>query len=179
MQLGRFRPTVGNGDSDQDFLGRFLGILHVNVKIAVVVKNTRIYELVLRLVAGPLTVGLYQIRVRIRFLRIFVEPFHVGMRWRRIEIEIILLNVLAVVTLAVSESKEPFFENRISPVPQREREAQLLILVGETRQSVLAPMVGTRSRLVMGEVAPRVAIFAVILPYSPPLALGQIGSPLP
>src|SRR6516225_3259417 len=40
-------------------------------------------------------------------------------------------------------------------------------------------MVGTRSRLVMGEVAPRVAILAVILPYRPPLALGQIGSPLP
>jgi len=40
------------------------------------------------------------------------------MRGRRVEIEIVLLDVLAVVALAVGELKKPFLNDGISPVPQ-------------------------------------------------------------
>jgi hypothetical protein len=64
------------------------------------------------------------------------------MRWRRVEIEVVLLDILAVVALAVGEPKEPFLNNGISPVPKGERKAELLLIVGKTRQAILAPMVG-------------------------------------
>src|SRR6516165_5011066 len=100
------------------------------------------------------------------------------MRWGRVEIEVVLLDVLAVVTLAIGEAKEAFFDDRISSIPKCQREAQTLLLVGEASQTVLAPMVGARTRLIMAEVAPRVAIVAVVLAHGPPLALRQIGTPL-
>jgi len=40
----------------------------------------------LEAVVGTPPVSFYQISVRIFSLRIFVEAFHVGMRWRRVEI---------------------------------------------------------------------------------------------
>ena len=64
------------------------------------------------------------------------------MRGRRIEIEVVLFDILAVVSLAVSEPKEPLFNNWISAVPQSERKTELLFIVRKTGQAILAPMVG-------------------------------------
>ena len=53
------------------------------------------------------------------------------MRWSRVEVEVVLLDVLAVVTLAIGEAKEAFFDDRISSIKECERKAQSLLLVGE------------------------------------------------
>src|SRR5262249_16068514 len=42
---------------------------------------------------------------------------------------------------------------------------------------VLAPTVGARPCLIMGEVVPRIASCAVILPHRPPLPLAEIRTP--
>src|SRR5215831_3765694 len=141
MKCGWLRTTIGNRDSDQDLLWGFLGILHIHIKITVIPENTRVQQLVLELVVGASPIGCYQIPVGICSLRIFVEPFHVGMRGRRIEIKVVLLDILTVVSLAVGEPKEPLLNNRIPPVPQGERKTELLLIVGETGQAILAPMV--------------------------------------
>ena len=97
----------------------------------------------------------------------------------RVEIKVILLNVLAVVALRVGQPEKPLFKNRVLAIPQRQSEAQALVVVGKTRQTVLAPTISARARLIVTEVVPGVAVFAVIFANGAPLALAQVGSPLP
>jgi hypothetical protein len=59
MEASWFRGAIGNGDSNQNVFRGFLSILHIYIKIAVLVENTRVYQFVLRLVAGTLAVGFY------------------------------------------------------------------------------------------------------------------------
>src|SRR5262249_44141216 len=135
-------------------------------------------QLVLELMAAAGVVGLHQVLVGIGALRVLVEPLHVRVRGRGVEVEVVLLHVLAVVALAVGETEEALLQDRVGAVPQREGEAQLLLVVGEARQAVLAPAVRARPRLVMGEVVPGVAIGAVVLAHGAPLALAQVWAPL-
>src|SRR4029077_16632922 len=85
----------------------------------------------------------------------------------------------AVVAFGVGQAKEALLENRVVAVPQCEREAELLGVVGDAGQAVLAPVVRARARLIVREVFPRVAVDAVILADRSPLALAQIRTPLP
>jgi hypothetical protein len=97
---------------------------------------------------------------------------------RRVEVEIILLNVLAVVPLAVGEAEEPFLQDGVLPVPQGERETEVLPVIGYAAQPVFAPPVGPGARLVVGEIVPGVPRFAVIFPHRAPLPLGKARAPL-
>ncbi len=64
-------------------------------------------------------------------------------------------------------------------IPQRQREAEVLSVVGETSDSILAPAIGAAARLLVAEVLPRGAIRAVILAHRSPLPLAEVGTPLP
>src|SRR5262249_7115507 len=75
------------------------------------------------------------------------------------------------------EAEEPFLENRVDAVPQRQRQAEEPAVVTEPGQPVLAPAVDARARLVVAEVAPGVAKRAVVLAHRSPLALAQIRPP--
>src|SRR5262249_43169642 len=88
------------------------------------------------------------------------------------------LDVLAVVALAVGEAEEALLQDRIASVPQREREAQPLVRIGDARQSILAPAVGPGASLVVAEVVPGVPVVAVLLAHGAPLALAEVGTPL-
>src|SRR5262245_55408838 len=101
------------------------------------------------------------------------------MRRRAVEVEVVLLDVLAVVALAVRESEETLLENRVLAVPQGQSKAEPLLVVGEPRQAVLAPAIRARPRLVMGEIVPGVAVLAVVLAHRAPLPLAEIGTPFP
>jgi hypothetical protein len=96
---------------------------------------------------------------------------------RAVEVEVVLLDVLAVVALAVGEPEQPLLEDRVAPVPEREREAQALLVVADATESVFAPAVGAGSRLFVREVVPGVAVLAVVLADRAPLALAEIGAP--
>jgi hypothetical protein len=100
-------------------------------------------------------------------------------RRRRVEVEVIFFDVLPVVGLAVGETEKAFLEDRVAAVPQRERKAKMLLVVGESRQAVLAPVIGAGASLVVAEVVPGISILAVVLPYRAPLPLAQVGAPLP
>src|SRR5262249_14595992 len=69
-------------------------------------------------------------------------------------------------------------EDRILPVPQRQREAEVLPVVRDARQTVLAPAIRSRASLIVREVIPGVPRLAVVLAHRPPLALADIGTPL-
>src|SRR3974390_377868 len=82
-----------------------------------------------------------------------------------------------MVALAVGEAKEALFGDGVAAVPQRQRKTELLFVVRESRQAIFAPAVGARTRLVMREVVPGVAVVAVVFAYGAPLPLAQVRAP--
>ncbi len=85
------------------------------------------------------------------------------MRGRRVEIVVQLLDILAMVPLVSSNTKETLLEDAILSVPEREREAETLMVVGDTTETVLAPAVDTRTRMLMRKVAPGIPVRRVVL----------------
>ena len=118
MQLGRFRSPVGCRDPHQDVFRTGFGILHEDVEVAVVVEDAGVEQFVLHLVPRAAAVRLHQIGVGIGRLRVLVEVFHVRVGRRAVEVEVVLLHVLAVVAFAVGQAEEPLLEDRILAVPQ-------------------------------------------------------------
>ena len=98
---------------------------------------------------------------------------------RAVEIEVIFLYVLAVIALAVGQAEQPLLEDRVLAVPQGERKAQPLLVVAETGEAILAPVIGARPCLIVGEVVPGVAVLAVVLADRAPLTFTEIWPPLP
>src|SRR5258706_2083379 len=96
----------------------------------------------------------------------------------RVEMEVALLDVLAVVRLARHEAEEALLEDGILPVPERQRPAEDLVAVAEAGDAVLAPSEGLRSGQIVREVRPGIATGAVVLAHRPPGAVGEVRPPL-
>ena len=166
-----------NADLDQQVFGGFLGILDKDVKIPILIEHTRVDQFVLELVSAPTSARIDQVFVWICRLRILVEILHVRMGRRTVEVEVVFLDVLTVIALAVGQAEEPLFEDRVFPIPQRQREAEALLIVGNPRQAVFSPTIRPRPCLIVGEVVPGVAAFAVVLAHRAPLAFAEIRPP--
>ena len=100
------------------------------------------------------------------------------MRRRAVEVEVVFLDVLAVIAFAVGQAEQALLENRILAVPQGQREAEPLLVVGDAGQAVFAPAIGARAGLVVAEIIPGVAAFAVVLANRSPLPFAEVGAPL-
>src|SRR5262249_11379751 len=100
------------------------------------------------------------------------------MRRRAVEVEVVLLHVLAVIAFAVGQAEQAFLQDRIGAVPERDGEAEALLIVTHTRYPILTPTIGTRSRLIVTEVVPGVARLAIVLADGAPLPFAQVGTPL-
>src|ERR1700730_11721460 len=83
-----------------------------------------------------------------------------------------------MVALAIVQAEQPLLEDRVLAVPQREGEAQPLVVVTETGETILTPMIGSRSRLIVREIIPCIAVLAVVLADRSPLSLAEVGAPL-
>src|SRR5258707_15462744 len=177
MQRGRLRAAVLDSDLNEDVFRRRLGVFDEHVEVTVVIEHAGVEQLVFALVAAPAPIGLDEVGVGIGRLRILVEILHVGVGRRRVEVEVVFLYVLAVISLAVGQPEQPLLEDRVLAVPERKRKTEPLALVGNPRESVLAPAIGPRAGVVMTEVIPCIARIAVILAHGPPLPLAQVGAP--
>lgn len=82
-----------------------------------------------------------------------------------------------MIAFAVGQAEGALLQDRIAPIPQGKREAQHLVVVADTAEAVLAPAVGARAGLVMGEVVPGVAVVTVVLAHRAPLPLAKVGPP--
>jgi hypothetical protein len=149
----------------------------VFVSFSVKNEDARIEQLVLRLETTAPAVGQDEVGVGIGLVWILVEILHVRVCRRTVEVEVILLDVLAVVALAVGEPEEALLEDRVDPVPECQRAAEALPVIGNAGKAVLAPAVGPRAGLVVAEVIPGVAAVAVVFAHGAPLALAQIRAP--
>ena len=118
-------------------------------------------------------------RVRVLALRVLVLPLHVGVAGGGVQVEVVLLHVLAVVALRGDDAEEALLEDGVALVPEGERKGQQLVAVADPGQAVLAPAVGPAAGVVVGEAAPRVAVRAVVLADGSPRALGDVRPPAP
>src|SRR5438552_459503 len=66
------------------------------------------------------------------------------MRRRRVEVEPVLLGVLAVVPLASRQAEDPLLQDGVLLVPEREGQAQPLLAVADATEPVLVPAIGPR-----------------------------------
>src|SRR5262249_58903210 len=98
-------------------------------------------------------------------------------RRRRVQVEVALLHVLAVIALRAAEPEQALLQDGVAPVPEGQREAEPALAVGDAEQPVLAPAVGTAARVVVGEVRPDLTGSRVVLAHRAPLPLGQIRAP--
>ena len=143
MDFRGVRPAVGGGDLDQQVFRSILGVFDKDVEIAILIENTGIEQFVFHLLAVAPGVGLDQIFVWIGGLRVLVQVLHVRVGWRAVEVEVVLLHILAVVALTVGQAKQPFLEDRVLTIPQGQCEAQVLLIIRNPSQTILAPAVGT------------------------------------
>ena len=145
--------------------------------VPVVVEDPGVEELVLRAAPVPARVLQPELVIGERGLRIVVAPPVPGVAGQRVQVPPVFLDVLAVVALGAGEAEQPFLEEGVAPVPQREPDAQPLLDVAEPGEPVLAPPVGARAGVIMRQVAPGVAVLAVVLADRAPLPLADVGPP--
>src|SRR5205814_1210582 len=75
------------------------------------------------------------------------------------------------------QTEETLFENGVAPVPQGQRETQTALPVRDAEQFILAPVVRSAARVVMGEIVPRIAPRRIILAHRGPLPFSKVGTP--
>jgi hypothetical protein len=77
-----------------------------------------------------------------------------------------------VIAFLVRKAEQALFQYGILFVPQSEREANMLMTIGNSGNAVFAPAIGARAGVVVREIVPRVTVGAVILADRAPLPLG-------
>src|SRR5207249_2242342 len=110
-------------------------------------------------------------------LRVLVQQPHVRVRRRVVGVEVILLDVLAVIALGARHAEETLLEDGVLAVPEGGGEAEELVAVAQAGDAVLAPAVGPAASLVVGEEVPGVAAVAVVLADGPPGPVAHVRAP--
>src|SRR3954471_14871932 len=111
MDRGGFRTAVMCGDADQQIVRSGFRVFDKDVKIAVVVENSGIEQLELRLILAATTILLHKRAIWKLRLWIFIEHLQVGMCRSRIEVIVELLHILAVIPFGIREPKKTFLQD--------------------------------------------------------------------
>jgi len=106
--------------------------------------------------------------------RYLVEVLHIGMGRRAVQVEVVLLDVLAVIPLGVGQPEQPLLEDRVLPVPEGDGETELLLSSEMPAIPSSPPAVGAGAGLVVAEVFPRRSRPAVVLAHRAPLPLAEV-----
>mmetsp|Transcript_11102 Transcript_11102/g.33456 ORF Transcript_11102/g.33456 Transcript_11102/m.33456 type:complete len:404 (+) Transcript_11102:619-1830(+) len=177
VQLRLLGPAVDRSHGEQNVVHRRAGILHVDVKVPVLIKDARVHELVLGIVTAERGVFVAQGVVRELCLRVLVQHLQVAVARRCVQVVVQVLDVLAVIALRAPEPKQPLLENGVLPIPHGQGQAEPLLAVAEPGDAVLAPPIRDPVGVLEGHVHPGVAARAVVLPARAPLALAHVRPP--
>src|SRR5436853_2258904 len=82
-----------------------------------------------------------------------------------------------MVAFVAGQSKGALFEDRIAAVPERDRKADELMPIADSRKAVLVPAIGSGARVIMGQIFPGRAVGAVIFTHGSPRSLAEIRTP--
>ena len=177
MNFGGFWSSIRRRDLNQNVLSAGLCVFYKHIKVAIVIEHTGIHQLKLGLLFSAISVFFNQLRVRKFGLRIFVEILHVGMRRRRVKIEVVFFDVFTVIPFTASQPEQALFQNRITAVPECQSETHYLMTIANAGQAVFIPTVGARSGVIMWKVIPGRAAGAVIFAHRAPRSFAHVRSP--
>ena len=141
MQRRLIRPAVDGANPDEYVVYVCFGVLDEYVEVAILVEDACMDQLELRLVFSAPAIFFHNPLIGILSLRITIESLHVGVAGRAVEIEVILFDVFAVISFAVGQPEKPLLQDRVLLVPQGQRKAQTLVIVGASKQPVFSPAV--------------------------------------
>ena len=177
VQGRRLRARVSHLNRHQDVVRVSLRVVHLDDPVPVLVERPGVQEFVLGL--GAVAPGVLgdEVVVGVGALRVVIAPPVPRVARHRVQVPPVLLDVLAVIALLAGKPERPLLEDRVAPVPQRQRQAQPLLDVAEPGEPVLAPAVGAGAGVIVRQVIPGPAVRAVILPDRAPLPLADVGSP--
>jgi len=82
-----------------------------------------------------------------------------------------------VLALTVGQAKQPLFEDRVVAVPEGQAEAEVLLVVGDAGDAILAPAIGAGPGLFVGEEIPGITVRTVVLPDRSPLSFTEVRPP--
>jgi hypothetical protein len=122
--------------------------------------------------AAAAAVFVHQLLVGKLSLWILVEPPHEAVGGGIGEVEVVVLEVFAVVALGVAQAEGPLLKDGIGAIPEGQGETQPTLLIADAQQPVFSPAIHPRAGLIMGKGAPGIAIGGVVLPHRAPLAIG-------
>ena len=177
MQRRAIRSPIVRGDSKDKRVFALFCHVDDDVEVPAIIEDARVDQLELGIAAAAPAVLFQQPRVGKLALRILVEHALIGVAGDGIEVEVALLDVLAVIPLRRNDAEVALFQDRVALVPEGEREAQPLLIVADAGDPVFSPSVRPAPRNVVAERVPGSAAGAVILTNRAPLALTQIRSP--
>ncbi len=86
-------------------------------------------------------------------------------------------DIFPVVSFTAGEAKEAFLEDRITTIPQREREADELLPIGDAAETIFVPAIRLRASVIVREIIPGHTIGAIVLTDCAPGALAEVGPP--
>ena len=120
--------------------GEFLAYSIWHVEVAVVVEHAGVGQFEFAIELAAAVVFLDELaRTDIRLADIYRGRGDTTAGGRGVEIVVALLDVFAVVAFAVGQTEQPFFENRIAAVPERERKAEPAFTIGNAQAGHLHP----------------------------------------
>ena len=154
VQRRRFRAAIGRRHPDQDVVRRRFGVLHEDVEVAMVIKNARVQQFKLRVLSAPPMILVDQQGVRELGLRILVKGLQVRRGGRRIQVEIALLHVFAMVAFGVGQAEQTLLQDRVPAIPKGQGKAETTFAVGDPQQTVFPPAVGAAAGVRSAENTP-------------------------
>jgi hypothetical protein len=86
---------------------------------------------------GPGPVLRHQLVVGELGLRVLVEVALVAVRRQVVDVEVVLLDVLTVVAFGIGQAEQALLQDRVPLVPQRQSQAQPLLVVADPGDAVL------------------------------------------
>src|SRR5262249_22471442 len=173
----RLRAAIVGGDAHQYVVRPGLGVLDLDVEVPPAVEDAGVADFEFRLPATAAAALVPQPLVRELRLRVAIQHSQVGVGRCRVPVEVLLLDVLAVVALLVAEAEQALLEDRVIAVPEGDREAEEALRIREAAESVFAPAVGATARVLEGEVIPGVAVSRVVFANGAPLPAAQVRPP--
>src|SRR6476469_4278156 len=177
MERRGIRAAIPRGNADQNVVRRRLRIFDEHIEVAIVVEYAGVEEFVLTIVARAPTVLIDEMRIGKLPVRILVERLVVRVCWRAIQVEVALIDVLAVVAFVVRQAEQAFFQNGIPAVPQRDRETEAALAVAPAEKSVFSPPIHAAAGMIVREVLPGCTKRRVVLTDGAPLSIGQVRPP--
>ena len=143
-QVQRSGPVaaIGHFDPHHDIFFIHLRMFDEDVEVAIAIEHVQVEQREVGLLGAALPSHGDDRAIGKLALRVFVLKALVRVRWRIVEVEVELLDVLAVLSFGRGQTEETLFQDRIAAVPERRRHHQELVAIAPAGDRVLAPAVG-------------------------------------